>query len=112
MESYHPDILSECYMCHVDDKNFIKNPGNYPMSKTREYNRVCGLSPEYLRRMCPDGLPYINSRNHDSCSISSARMSLAISYVAGSLPIVMLQILFQLTGAPYSALRYFFNITI
>ena len=39
-------------------------------------------------------------------------MSFAMSYVAGSLPIVMLHTLFQLTMAPCSALRHFSSIAL
>ena len=61
--------------------------------------------------MCPDGLSYNSSKNHDSCSISSFNISLAMSYVAGSLPIVKLHNLFQFTIAPCSAFKHFFSIS-
>ena len=59
---------------------------NHNPSSDRECLLVCGRSPEYLLLICPDGLPSSNSKNHDSCSISSARILAAISYVIGSLP--------------------------
>ena len=51
----------------------------YDTSSARECLRVCGLSPANFLLMCPDGLPCISSKNHDSCSISYFRMSLAMS---------------------------------